>query len=136
MRRIGLVVVPPDGRRVQFAAVAAQTGAEQAQGLRGRGSMVLGEAMWFPRRGGPAWFTTEGMAFPIDMVFVGPDGRATVALQNVPPGVRQLGTHLDTAGVAEFPAGTLDAYGITQGSYLYTVSVSGTYPVYWHGGGG
>ena len=56
---------------------------ERLRGLLGRNGLPRGEAMAFPRCGA---IHTVGMRFPIDVAFLGRDGRPVKLARAVPPG--------------------------------------------------
>ena len=56
---------------------------DRLRGLLGRDGLARGEAMAFPRCGA---VHTVGMRFPIDVAFLGRDGRPVRLVRAVPPG--------------------------------------------------
>lgn len=74
---VPLTVIHGDVRH-SFRVEVARSEAEQAQGLMFRTGMGPDEGMIFPRRpASPAAFWMKNTVIPLDLVFIGADGRIT-----------------------------------------------------------
>jgi len=86
----GLEVIPlavtRDGASHTFQVEVARSGAEQEKGLMFRTSMGADEGMIFPREpAAPAAFWMKNTVIPLDIIFIGPDGRITNIEANAEP---------------------------------------------------
>jgi uncharacterized membrane protein (UPF0127 family) len=89
---------------------------QRFMGLMGRASMAAGEGLFLPDTSIHMMF----MRFPIDALFVGPEGpdgsRDVVAIREDLPPWRGLVLPVRGArGVVELPAGTLATHGLQPG---------------------
>lgn len=78
----GLEVIPlaviRDGKRLSFRVELARSGEEQARGLMFRTAMGADEGMLFPRNPpGLASFWMKNTVIPLDIIFIGVDGRVS-----------------------------------------------------------
>ena len=80
----------------------AETSQEQEQGLSGRASQDMPDAMVFPESQGD--FNTTDMQAPIDVEKYGPEGDLVQSYKSVPPGVDNLPMGGDIGTVIESPA--------------------------------
>tara|TARA_R110000744_G_scaffold379341_1_gene497128 strand:- start:595 stop:1038 length:444 start_codon:yes stop_codon:yes gene_type:complete len=80
----------------------AETSQEQEQGLSGRASQDMPDAMVFPESQGD--FNTTDMQAPIDVEKYGPEGDLVQSYKSVPPGVDNLPMGEDIGTVIERPA--------------------------------
>ena len=117
----GLAVVPltvTHGRTAHvFRVEIARSGAEQEKGLMFRTAMGADEGMLFPMDPPrPASFWMRNTVIPLDIVFIGPDGR----ISNIAAGARPydetpLPSTGPTKGVLELIGGRAAALGIEPG---------------------
>ncbi len=120
----GLAVVPltvTSGKaRHSFRVEVAGTSAQQAKGLMFRTALGADEGMIFPMNPPrPASFWMRNTVIPLDLVFVGPDGRITNIAANAVPYDE---TPLPSAGlvkaVLELNAGHAAQLGIAPGDLV------------------
>jgi len=86
----GLEVIPltitQDGKVHRFRVEAARSDEAQTQGLMFRTEMGADEGMIFPRRPARiAGFWMRNTVIPLDMIFIGPDGRILNIAENTVP---------------------------------------------------
>ena len=117
----GLPVVPlavvHNGKRLAFRVEVARTEPEQAKGLMFRTALGADEGMIFPMdppRGAQFWM--RNTVIPLDLLFVGPDGRISNIAANATPYDE---TPLPSVGLAksvlELSGGRAAALGIVAG---------------------
>ena len=117
----GLKVVPltvtHQTRKHVFRVEVAGTGEEQAKGLMFRTEMGADEGMIFPMnppRGASFWM--RNTVIPLDIVFVGPDGRiSNIAANAVPYDEAPLSSTGLVKGVLELNGGRAAQLGIVAG---------------------
>ncbi len=120
----GLAVVPltiTGGKaRHTFRVEVAGTSAEQAKGLMFRTAMGADEGMIFPMNPPRmASFWMRNTVIPLDLVFVGPDGRITnIAANAVPYDERPLSSAGLVKGVLELGGGRAAELGIVAGDLV------------------
>ncbi len=116
--RTTVQVVTSDGKSHSYKVEIARTPEEQARGLMFRRSMPRDAGMLFPfDPPRPASFWMENTHIPLDIIFIGPDGRIqsiarnTATLSDAPihaaPGPVRL--------ILEINAGVSEQLGITPG---------------------
>ena len=117
----GLPVVPltvvHNGKRLAFRVEVARSEPEQAKGLMFRTALGADEGMIFPMdppRGAQFWM--RNTVIPLDLLFVGPDGRISNIAANATPYDE---TPLPSVGLAkavlELSGGRAAALGIVAG---------------------
>jgi uncharacterized membrane protein (UPF0127 family) len=118
----GLAVVPltvttPKGKHALRVEVASSE-AEQARGLMFRTEMGPDEGMIFPREPADiASFWMKNTPLPLDIIFIGTDGRViNVAANTVPYSLEPVGARGLTAAVLELNAGRAAELGIGPGT--------------------
>lgn len=117
----GLEVVPltvsGDGRAHRFSVEVAGTSGEQARGLMFRSSMGQNEGMIFPLRPArPASFWMKNTVIPLDIIFVGTDGRIlNIAANAVPYSEEPRRSNGVAAAVLELNGGRAEELGIKPG---------------------
>lgn len=117
----GLPVIPltvrHGGKVHTFRVEVARTGPEQARGLMFRTRMGADEGMIFPMdppRGAAFWM--RNTVIPLDIIFVGVDGRiSNIAANAVPYSETPLPSVGEVRGVLELNAGRAAALGIVPG---------------------
>ena len=120
----GLAVVPltvTSGKaRHTFRVEVAGTSAEQAKGLMFRTAMGPDEGMIFPMNPPRmASFWMRNTVIPLDLVFVGPDGRIlNIAANAVPYDERPLSSAGLVKGVLELGGGRAAQLGIVAGDLV------------------
>lgn len=73
-------------RNHSFRVEVAQTAQQQARGLMYREAMGADEGMLFPRNPpSPAAFWMKNTVLPLDIIFIGPDGRISNIVANAQP---------------------------------------------------
>ncbi len=117
----GLPVIPLSitaGRKVhKFRVEVAATSEQQAQGLMFRTAMGADEGMIFPMRPArPASFWMHNTVLPLDIIYVGTNGRIiTIAANAVPYDDTPLSSGGYTSGVLELNGGRAAQLGIKVG---------------------
>lgn len=117
----GLAVVPLTVRRgekaLTFKVEMAKTGAEQAKGLMFRTAMGPNEGMIFPMDPPrPASFWMRNTVIPLDIIFIGVDGRiSNIAANAEPYSERPLSSVGEVKGVLELNGGRAAELGIVPG---------------------
>lgn len=118
----GLEIVPltvTSGETVhRFQAELADTPTAQARGLMFRTELAPDEAMIFPRRDNPspARFWMKNTPLPLDIVFIGPDGRiANIAAMTTPYSLNGVESEGAVIGVLELIGGRAAELGIEPG---------------------
>jgi uncharacterized membrane protein (UPF0127 family) len=98
-------------------AELAATPAQMQQGLSGRASLPDGFGMLFDMGAqGHHVFHMLGVAFPLDFIFVGEDGRVSSIVHDVPSYAPEL-IGADSRWVIEAPAGWAARHGIQPGMF-------------------
>lgn len=118
----GLTVVPltihRGHRSLRFRVETARTSAEQSQGLMFRKQLGPNEGMIFPfnpPRSGVA-FWMKNTVIPLDIIFIGPDGRIlNIAANATPYSLAPIPASGVTAGVLEIIGGRAAQLGIVPG---------------------
>ena len=112
-----ITVTTARGAVHRFHASVARTAAEQARGLAGRAGLAPDAAMLFPidpPRALSLWMKDTRM--PLDMVFVGADGRiARIAPDRPPYSLAPVESGGVVAAVIEIGGGRAAALGIVAG---------------------
>lgn len=117
----GLPVIPlaviRGGRKLAFRVEVARTGQEQARGLMFRTEMGADEGMIFPMDPPrQAAFWMKNTVIPLDIVFIGPDGRiSNIAANAVPYSEEPLPSDGAVKAVLELNGGRAAALGIVAG---------------------
>lgn len=117
----GLDVVPlaveSGGARHEFAVEVARTAQEQARGLMFRAELAPDEGMLFPRDPPDmASFWMKNTPLPLDIIFVGEDGRIlNIAANTVPYSLEPVTSVGPTGAVLEIPGGRAAQLGIAPG---------------------
>lgn len=120
----GLEVVPlvviSDGQRHEFAVEVARTRQEQARGLMFRTELGPNEGMIFPRTPPDvASFWMKNTPLPLDIIFVGEDGRImNIAANTVPYSLESVSAIGLTSAVLEIPGGRAAELGIEPGDMV------------------
>ena len=117
----GLPIIPLSvhrgGTNLSFHVEVASTGPEQAKGLMFRTALGPDEGMIFPmyppRR---AAFWMRNTVIPLDIIFIGPDGRIlNIAANAEPYSERPLPSAGEVKGVLELRGGRAAELGIVPG---------------------
>ena len=120
----GLPVVPLTirhrGKTYAFRVEVARTGAEQARGLMFRTEMGADEGMIFPMDPPrTASFWMRNTVIPLDLIFVGSDGRIlNIAANAVPYSETPLASIGPVKGVLELNGGRAAQLGIEPGDMV------------------
>ncbi len=118
----GLRVVPltvtSGNRKHVFNVEVAATPLEQAKGLMFRTEMGPDEGMIFPRSdNAQASFWMKNTPLPLDIIFIGPDGRiSNIAANTVPYSLDSVSSVGVASGVLELNAGRAAELGIAAGN--------------------
>ncbi|MDZ4307301.1 DUF192 domain-containing protein [Allopontixanthobacter sp.] len=118
----GLAVVPltvSDGTKVhRFRVEVAATPQDQAKGLMFRTEMGPDEGMIFPRDGyAQASFWMKNTPLPLDIIFIGTDGRiSNIAANTVPYSLQSVTSDGIALAVLELNAGRAAELGIVPGN--------------------
>ena len=117
----GLPVVPltvwRGDRKLSFQVEVATSSAEQAKGLMFRTAMGPGEGMIFPMKPARmASFWMRNTVIPLDIIFIGVDGRiSNIAANAEPYSERPLASIGEVKGVLELAGGRAAELGIVPG---------------------
>ncbi len=117
----GLPVVPlivhRGGTKLSFKVEVAKTGAEQGRGLMFRTALGPNEGMIFPMEPPrQAAFWMKNTVIPLDIIFIGPDGRILNIARNTEPySERPVPSAGDVKGVLELRGGRAAELGIVPG---------------------
>ena len=116
MEIIPVVIATQNGSHT-IRAELADTPERQARGLEGRGQLRPDEAMLFPNDEPTAQvFWTKDTQFPVDIVFIGLDGRVSnVVAMAEPDSDKQLFSVGSTSGALEMRGGRAAQLGIETG---------------------
>lgn len=117
----GLPVIPLTVQRgettLSFKVEVARTAAEQSKGLMFRTALGPDEGMIFPMdppRHAAFWM--RNTVIPLDIIFIGPDGRIlNIAANAVPYSERSLPSAGEVKGVLELRGGRAAELGIVPG---------------------
>ena len=106
-----------DGERHEFRVEVARTREEQARGLMFRTELGAKEGMVFPRNPPDiASFWMKNTPLPLDIIFVGTDGRImNIAAKTVPYSLDSVAAVGMTGAVLEIPGGRAAELGIEPG---------------------
>lgn len=112
---VPVTVIAADGE-YEFAAELAESAEEQARGLMFRTELGPNEAMIFPREGDVASFWMKNTPLPLDIIFIGQDGRIlNIAAQTTPYSTQSVSAVGPTGAVLEIPGGRAAELGIEPG---------------------
>lgn len=120
----GLEVIPltitQDGKEHRFRVEVARTSAEQAQGLMFRTEMGPNEGMLFPTdRPQARSFWMKNTVIPLDIIFIGTDGRiVNVEANTVPYSEEPRRSDGPVKAVLEINAGRAAELGIAPGDMV------------------
>lgn len=118
----GLAVVPltvSGGEKVhRFQVEVAATPQDQAKGLMFRTQLGPNEGMIFPRDGySQASFWMKNTPLPLDIIFIGTDGRiSNIAANTVPYSLESVTSNGIASAVLELNAGRAAELGIVPGN--------------------
>ncbi|MCB2087353.1 MAG: DUF192 domain-containing protein [Sphingomonadaceae bacterium] len=117
----GLEVVPltvtSGGKRHKFRVEVAASDAEQGRGLMFRTELGPDEGMIFPRKVPTmASFWMKNTPLPLDIIFIGPDGRIiNIAARTTPYSLDLVNSQGPTSAVLELIGGRTEELGIKAG---------------------
>ena len=112
---IPVTVVTASGR-IEFATELADTTDAQAQGMMFRTEMGDDEAMIFPSAApGTRSFWMKNTPLPLDIIFIGPDGRITNIEAGVPYSLESVSSDGPAVAVFEIRGGLSEERGIAVG---------------------
>src|SRR5690606_39327706 len=111
------LAVVSDGKRHAFTVEVARTPQEQARGLMFRTELGPNEGMVFPRNPPDvASFWMKNTPLPLDIIFIGEDGRImNIAANTVPYSLDSVSAVGLTSAVLEIPGGRAAELGIEPG---------------------
>lgn len=113
---MGKVLVRKDGSTLIARCGIAENAAERARGLLAHHSLPAEEGLWFPSGTSAHTFF---MRFPIDIAFLGPQGRVIALYHSLPPW-RHTWIHPFAlgGGMLEASAGLFKKIGLKKGEEL------------------
>lgn len=113
---VPLTIVHAD-KRFAFRVEVAATFEQQEHGLMFRASMAPNEGMIFPMKPArPASFWMKNTVIPLDIIFIGTNGRIlNIAANAVPYSLQPLYSLGDVKGVLELNGGRAAELGIGRG---------------------
>ncbi len=105
------------GRAHNFTVEVAQTPEEQAQGLMFRERLGPNEGMLFPfNPPRPASFWMKNTLIPLDMIFIGTDGKIeSIAANTAPQSLKPVESRGSVAAVLELAGGRAAELGLEEG---------------------
>lgn len=104
------------GKPHRFRVEVARTSAEQAKGLMFRTEMGADEGMLFPHDPPrPASFWMKNTVIPLDIIYIGTDGRILNIVNAVPYDLTPLPSDGVSSGVLELNGGRAAELGIKPG---------------------
>lgn len=111
------ITVESGGRAYPFTVEVARTPTEQSCGLMRRQRLAADEGMLFAYEPAqPAYMWMANTVIPLDMLFVGADGRILHLVERTEPlSLRPVGTDRAVRAVVEVPGGTVARLGIDLG---------------------
>ena len=114
------LAITHEGKPHMFRVEVARTGPEQEQGLMFRTAMGADEGMVFPmEQPRPASFWMKNTVIPLDIVFVGVDGRIlNIAAKAIPYDETPLSSKGPVKAVLELNGGRAAALGIGAGDMV------------------
>lgn len=117
LKVVPLVIETNGGKRHSFKVEVAATIAQQAHGMMFRDRMAPNTGMIFPMDPPrPAAFWMENTLIPLDLLFIGADGRIRNIIANAVPKSRaQLPSAGPVAAVLELAGGEADRIGARPG---------------------
>ena len=116
LRIIPVTVTDAKGTAHRFRAELAATPEEQARGLMFRAEMGPDEGMLFPSKTAEMrTFWMKNTPLPLDLIFIGADGRILNILQGQPYDLAQLPSAGPAIAVLELNAGRAEQLGIGPG---------------------
>lgn len=100
-----------------FKVEVMRSEAERERGLMYRRFMPADRGMLFDfKTAAPVMMWMKNTYIPLDMVFIGPDGRVVSTAENAEPlSERVISSHGDALGVLEVNAGTVASIGVKAG---------------------
>jgi hypothetical protein len=111
------LTIESSGKTHRFIVEVAETGEQQAQGLMHRQSLAPDRGMVFPRDPpGDASFWMKNTLIPLDMIFIGEDGRIVGIVARAAPGdLSALSAGGPSRYVLEVNGGWAEAHGVAPG---------------------
>jgi uncharacterized membrane protein (UPF0127 family) len=103
--------------RSELKLETAKTHEQQRRGLMVRDSIGEAQGMVFPQGGGKASFWMEGTRIPLDIAFVGMDGRVAEIRRGHPLDAMSV-----SSLVIEVPAGSSRFYGLKPGAPVVRIA--------------
>ena len=102
--------------RTVLTLETAVTAEQQRRGLMARDSIGRHDGMAFPWRGGPAAFWMRGTRIPLDIAYVGTDGRVLRVVRGLPMDETLLPSGAPVSLVVEVAAGRSRLLGLVPGA--------------------
>ncbi len=123
-----LAIVTADGARHDFNVELAETPAQMSQGLMFRRKLARDAGMLFiyrPPRQAAMWM--KNTHIPLDMVFIGTDGRVVKLVERtVPHSLKTVASDGPVAAVLELNGGTVSRLGIAPGDRVLHEALGGS----------
>ena len=102
--------------RSELRLETATTPEQQRRGLMARDAVGEADGMAFPRPATPAAYWMHGMRIPLDVVYVGVDGRVSSVVRGRPMDDSPMPSGAPAPLVIEVPAGRARLYGLEPGA--------------------
>jgi uncharacterized protein len=117
LQLVDLSITTAQGKVHKFRVEVAATPESQSQGLMFRTAMGANEGMIFPRNPPrPASFWMKNTVIPLDLVFVGPDGKIlNIAANAVPYSLESILSDGPVSAVLELNGGRAAELGLAPG---------------------
>ena len=113
------VTVTTQAGEHEFTTEVASTAQEQARGLMFRTELGPDEAMIFPREGDVASFWMKNTPLPLDIIFIGTDGRIlNIAAITTPYSLDSVVSAGVASAVLELNGGRAEELGIEAGDQV------------------
>lgn len=113
------LVAETAGGEQRFSIEIATTNAERSSGLMFRRIMPDNRGMLFVfEQTRPVTFWMKNTPLPLDLIFIGEDGRVKAILPGVPFSETEIGPPMPVRFVLELKAGTAQKAGIAEGDRL------------------
>jgi uncharacterized membrane protein (UPF0127 family) len=114
------LTIQSGGKTRRFTVEVARTPQEQATGLMNRSSLAPDRGMIFPYEPAqPVGFWMKNTLIPLDMIFIGPDGRIlNIEANTVPMSLEPVYSAGPASGVLELAGGRSAELGIKPGDLV------------------
>lgn len=121
-----LSITSDNGTVYKFTVELAGTPQQQAYGLMFRPSLAADAGMLFPQPRGPVSFWMKNTIIPLDIVFIGTDGKIISIAENaVPYSLKPIPSGGDVEATLELQGGITSTDGISVGDKVVAKGLGG-----------